>query len=177
MIIELLMFLLLFQDSKAGNINDSINSFEESCITDGGKFLDDNWKRICIPNKFRGILPFRPTKDKKSDWRKDLGVKCQVQMRIIPAVAQASEKGSEPLVQSVEALDNEIQCGSLLSLPHLSQNTHLSSRRQSGHIGMATMPWSLLVASCDKVTKPDAVTKDTRLLGKINFSILIHYIY
>ena len=59
------------------------------------------------------------TKDKKSDWRKDLGVKCQVQMRIIPAVAQASEKGSEPLVQSVEALDNEIQCGSLLSLPHL----------------------------------------------------------
>ena len=59
------------------------------------------------------------TKDKKSDWRKDLGVKCQVQMRIIPAVAQASEKGSEPLVQSVEALNNEIQCGSLLSLPHL----------------------------------------------------------
>ena len=59
------------------------------------------------------------TKEKKSGWRTELGVKCQVQMRIIPAVAQASEKGSEPLVQSVEALDNEIQCGSLLSLPHL----------------------------------------------------------
>ena len=60
MIIELLMFLLLFQDSKAGNINDSINSFEESCITDGGKFLDDNWKRICIPREYLGILLDNP---------------------------------------------------------------------------------------------------------------------
>ena len=59
----LLMFLLLFQDSKAGN--DSI-SFEQSCLSDGGELLD-RWKRICIPREYLGILLVNPeTKDNKT---------------------------------------------------------------------------------------------------------------
>ena len=59
MIKELLIFLLLCQDSKGGNKNDSIKSFEESCLSEGGQLLD-RWKKICIPSKFLGILLLNP---------------------------------------------------------------------------------------------------------------------
>ena len=66
MIKELLIFLLLCQDSNGVNKNDSIKSFEELCLSEGGQLLD-RWKRVCIPSKFLGILLLNPeTKDNKT---------------------------------------------------------------------------------------------------------------
>ena len=64
---EILLFLLLLQNSRTMNVNDSI-SFERACKTEGGELLD-RWDRICIPSDNLGKLIFNPatTDDRKTE--------------------------------------------------------------------------------------------------------------